>query len=87
MVQMALLGSSSFDVSQIEPTSLSFHGARPSDISIQDVNNDGIPDLLLQFRNPDVRLSPSATRVRVTGWLENSRAYVGESELSSGCPH
>lgn len=81
-VQMALLGSASLDVNQVEPSSLSFHGARPSNIAIQDVNNDGIPDLLLQFQRSEVRLAPYATRVRLTGWLKNSRAFVGEDRIT-----
>ena len=85
-LQMALAGSASLDVNQVELSSLSFHGARPANITVEDVNNDGIPDLLLQFRRSEVRWPPNAARVRLTGWLKNSRSFVGEAELSIGCP-
>jgi hypothetical protein len=83
--QVALLGSSTFDASQVDQLSLSLHGASPVNISLQDVNNDGIPDLLLEFRGSDVGISPRAMRVRLTGWLKNSRSFVGEAQLAAAC--
>jgi hypothetical protein len=79
--KVALLGSERFDVNQVDVTSLHFHGARPIDVSFADVNDDGIPDLLLEFLSADVHLSPHATRVRMTGWLKNSRAFTGEDAV------
>jgi len=61
----------------VELSSLNLHGAHPVDISVQDVNNDGIPDLLLEYRSADVHISPRATHVRLTGWLKNSRSICG----------
>jgi hypothetical protein len=82
MMHVALLGSSTFDVNQVELSSLNLHGAHLASISVQDVNNDGIPDLLLEFRSADVHISPQATQLRLTGWLKNSRSFVGEAQLS-----
>ena len=86
ILQIAVLGSPRLDVNQVELSSLTFHGARPTNISVQDVNNDGISDLLVQFRGSEVRLAPNATRFRLTGWLKNSRTFVGEAEWSNVCP-
>jgi hypothetical protein len=83
--QLALLGSTNFDVNQVELSSLSLHGAHPVTISVEDVNNDGIPDLLLEFHMADAQLSARATRLRLSGWLKNSRAFVGEAEIVDGC--
>jgi hypothetical protein len=82
MMQVALLGSSTFDVNQVELSSLNLHGAHPVNISVQDINNDGVPDLLLGFRSAEVRMSPRATHARLVGWLKNSRSFVGEAQLS-----
>ena len=79
--KVALLGSERFDVNQVDVTSLHFHGARPIDVSFADVNDDGIPDLLLGFLGADVHLSPHVTRVRMNGWLKNSRAFMGEDAV------
>jgi hypothetical protein len=78
-VQLALLGSAAFDANQVDLNSLSLHGAHPASITVSDVNNDGIPDLLLEFQGSEVHVSPRATHVRLTGWLKNSRSFVGEA--------
>jgi hypothetical protein len=79
--QLALLGSPSFDVNQIELASLSAPGARTLAVGIENVNGDGVPDLLLQLP-PGAGSSP---RVRLTGWLKNSRAFVAEAENPGRC--
>jgi hypothetical protein len=81
-VRVAVFGSEHLDVSQVDKASLRFHDDRPLRIDAMDVNGDGIPDLLLEFRKHDVRLSSHATRARLTGWLQNSRALVGEEAVS-----
>jgi hypothetical protein len=70
------------DVNQVDITSLHFHGARPVSVSVVDVNHDGIPDLLLEFPSADIHLSRDASRARVTGWLKNGRAFVGEDAVT-----
>jgi hypothetical protein len=83
--QLALLGSANFDVNHVEQSSLSLHGAHPLSVSVEDVNNDGIPDLLLEFHIVDAQTSPQTTHLRLSGWLKNSRAFVGETEMANGC--
>jgi hypothetical protein len=77
---LALLGSAHFDVDQVDLSSLSFHGAHPVSVSVQDVNGDGVLGLLLEFNTAKIRISPRATHVRLTGWLKNSRSFVAEAE-------
>src|SRR5260370_22508762 len=84
--QLALPGSSTFDVSQVDLASLTLHGAHATNVSVEDVNGDGVPDLLLEFPTADVQISPQATHVRLSGWLKNSRSFVGEVQLSARCP-
>ncbi len=85
-VRVALVGTDDFDVQQVEPSSLSFHGAKPISTTIQDFNGDGRPDLVLEFRNSEVRLSKQATRARLTGSLKSSQDFLGEAEVSAACP-
>jgi hypothetical protein len=82
---LALLGAPNLDVSQVDLASLSADGARPFAVSVEDVNNDGIPDLVLQLRKSDIRLPWYSTRVHLTGWLKNSRSFVGETEWAVDC--
>jgi hypothetical protein len=56
LTQLVRLGSSVFDVNQVELASLNVEGARPYDVSVQDVNNDGILDLVLLLHESEIRL-------------------------------
>ena len=80
-IQVALLGAENLDVRQVDPASLHFHGAVPLGTSIRDVNGDKIPDLMLEFRASDVHLLPGAAHARITGWMNNSQAFVGETAV------
>jgi hypothetical protein len=81
-VQVAVLGSHDLNVNDIDTSSLRFHSARVLSASVQDVNQDGIPDLLLEFPSFDMHLSPHAKRVRLSGWLKNSQLFVGEDQVT-----
>jgi hypothetical protein len=81
IVTVALLGSNDFDVNLVDSSSLTFHGAKPYNEQIHDINGDGIADLDLQFLGSGVQLSIQATRARLTGWLKNSQSFVGEGEI------
>jgi hypothetical protein len=85
--QVVLLGNADFNVNDVDLTSLNFHGARAMSREFRDVNNDGIPDLVIRFRGPETRLSQLATKGRLSGWLGNSRAFVGENEIGPADPN
>jgi hypothetical protein len=80
-VRVALLGNDKFDVSQVDTASLNFHGASALSSSVQDVNGDGIPDLLEVFDTSAVKLHPQASVGRLTGWLKNGQAFWGEDRI------
>jgi len=79
---IALLGSSSLDVRDVEPASLRFHGAGALRTEISDVNNDGRPDLMIAFDQATVRLDPRTRTGRLTGWLRSSQVFVGEDRVT-----
>ena len=78
---IALLGTSDFDVHDVEISSLESHGARPVGTAFQDVNGDGMLDLVITLRVPEVRLSPRTGRLQLSGWLKSSQAFVGEEPV------
>jgi hypothetical protein len=80
-VILALLGTTSFDVADVDPSSLAFHGAKALNVAMEDVNHDGIPDLVAAFNSWDVKLHPRATVARVTGWLKNGQSFSGEGKI------
>lgn len=58
VIPIAVLGSGSFDVARIKRESIRLvpSGAKPVQSSPEDVNGDGIGDLMLHFRAEDARL-------------------------------
>jgi hypothetical protein len=81
ILTVALLATGDFDPHQVDLSSLYFHHAKPVNTWFEDVNNDGMPDLVMQFRGSEVRLSKQATKAHLTGWLKNSQAFVGERDI------
>jgi len=80
-VTIALMGADDLNVSQVDVSSLRFHGARPMSTSVTDVDKDGKSDLFVTFNMADVKLDPKAKTARLTGWLKNSRVFVGEAQI------
>src|SRR5262249_53188240 len=56
VIPVAILGSTTLNVAQVDVASVVFAGARAVRYSFQDVNGDGIGDLVLQFRSQDTDL-------------------------------
>ncbi len=81
-VSVALLGSNDFDVGEVESASLEFHGAQLVGFMIQDIDGDGKPDLLATFEMRKMKLHPSATSARLSGWLKNSQLFIGEAAVN-----
>ena len=80
-VSVALLGSDDFDVSEVDPASLGFHGAKLLGATVGDIDGDGKPDLVAVFEMQGVRLHPGATLATLSGWLKNSQLFVGEDAV------
>jgi hypothetical protein len=78
---VALLATRDFDVTQVDLTSLRFHSATPVSTNLHDVNGDGVPDLVIEFRASDIRLANDASTARISGWLNNSQIFFGEDQI------
>jgi uncharacterized repeat protein (TIGR01451 family) len=81
-VTVAILGSASFDVTQIDLTSLHLHGVTPLSTSVGDVNADGFPDLVATFDSAQLHLNPRATTVRLNGWMNNSQRFSASAPIT-----
>ncbi|HTQ85575.1 MAG TPA: choice-of-anchor D domain-containing protein [Candidatus Solibacter sp.] len=81
LLNLAILGTPNLEVNEIDPTSLRMHGASPVRTQILDVDGDGRPDLVATFEMSAIRLHPSAKRIRLSGWLKNSRLFFGEDRI------
>jgi hypothetical protein len=50
--------------------------------TIQDIDGDGEPDLVATFEMRKMKLHPSATSARLSGWLKNSQVFIGEDAVT-----
>ena len=85
---VAILGTSSFAVSAVDPTTVTFAGAPVSShtngslfAAYDDVNNDGIIDLLLHFSIENVQLSSGDTTAILFGQLHDSTSITGQDSV------
>jgi endo-1,4-beta-xylanase len=80
VVPLALLGSESFDVAQIDPATLAFGpgGAAPAHRNgphAEDVSRDGIMDRVVHFRTPATGLAVGDTEACLTGETFDGMAF------------
>src|ERR1041384_6238275 len=88
VVPVAILGSSSVNVNDINTTSLTFNGLavrvkgnNQNQCSVQDVNSDGIPDLVCQFQDDTSNWLQGSTVGAVSGQLSNGTAIRGTDSI------
>ncbi len=69
LIPVAILGSVTFDVADVDVTTLAFgpDGASPVHGALEDVNGDGLTDLVLQFRTQETGIASGDTEACLTG--------------------
>jgi len=85
VIPVAILGSAVLDVSDIDPGSILFEGMAVKAVGknnkllahIEDVNGDGIDDLVVQIQNGENSLSPGDTEATIAGYLGDGTLFVG----------
>lgn len=66
-VPVAVLASNTFDARTVDPSSISFAGAPVVRSSIEDVNHDGKPDLVVHVNTADLKLTAGDTQAVLVG--------------------
>jgi len=67
VVSVAVLTTGDFDASDVEPSSVVFAGAKPVRWTLEDVDDDGAPDMLFHFKTQDlVDLDENSTEAMLT---------------------
>lgn len=82
VTEVAVLSTSSFDATAIDPTTLRFGpGAAPpassQQVRFKDVNGDGYADLTVKFGTVEAALDPTADRACLTGKLPDGVTFQG----------
>lgn len=88
VIPVAVLGSSSFDVSQIDPSSLSFggltvrvRGNKEPQCAFEDSNMDGYPDLVCQFEDDPVNWAEGEDQAELTGTTLEGIVFHGTDSI------
>ena len=76
---VAILSTPTFDATTVDPNSVKFGptGASPVHTSIEDVNGDGIPDLMFQFNTAQTGIAAGNTQACLTGKTTSGLNIVG----------
>jgi hypothetical protein len=88
VIPVAILGSESFDVADIDSTTLTFgpDDAEPAHRRgghAEDVNGDGAMDLVSHFRTQDTGITSETDRVCVSGKTLDGAAFEGCGAIRS----
>lgn len=84
VVPVAILSSNTFDATSVDPGSVRFGpaGAAPTDSGhVEDVNNDGIADLVFQFPTPATGIVCGDTAETLTGKTLSGTAIRGSDSV------
>ena len=76
---VAILSTPTFNATTVDPHSVKFgpNGASPVHTSIQDVDGDGTPDLILQFSTTQTSITAGNTQACLTGKATSGLNIVG----------
>lgn len=84
VIPVAILGSSDYDVSDIDVSSLAFGPGGASaahDGHLEDVNDDGLTDLVVHFPTQDTGLSDGDTEATLTGQTNGGQDLEGSDSV------
>jgi DNA-binding beta-propeller fold protein YncE len=81
VVPVAILGSQSFNVVDVDVSTVSFAGALPEKFAYEDVNSDGLIDLVFHFRTQHLQLTSSSTEAILIGKLRDGRSITGTDSV------
>jgi hypothetical protein len=79
---VALLGSGGFDPSTVDPSTVLFAGGAAAGMQVEDVNADGVPDLVAQFAVPDLTLPEGTSQACVNGRTLGGVPFTGCGEVT-----
>ena len=85
MTTVAILTTSTFDATTVDPTTVRFGKtgtkAAPVQATVADANGDGVPDLVLRFRTQDTGLQCGDTSAVLTGQTVSGQAIQGSDSI------
>ena len=80
-VSAAIFSSASFDATQVDPSTVRLAGAPAVRSSIEDVDGDGRPDIVVHVLRSLLQLTPADTEATLTGTTTSGRKIVGRDTV------
>jgi hypothetical protein len=87
-IPVAVFSSASFDATQIDPATVTLSGASVArnnqgawQVSVSDVNGDGLPDMVLHFETDQLLLGPADTAAVVEGQTLGGNTFRGTDSV------
>lgn len=81
VVPVAVLGSPRFGVIDVDVYQVTFAGASPQHFGYEDVNLDGISDLIFHFPTENLQLTGASTEATLNGKLRNGMTFTGTDSV------
>lgn len=78
---VAILSTATFDATTIVPTSVTFDGGTPSACRAQDVNGDGINDLVCDIRTQSMSIPSGTSEATLTGQTSGGTQVQGQEQI------
>ena len=78
---VAILSSPGFNVVDVDVNTVTFADASPESFVYEDVNSDGVSDLVFFFRTQDLHLTTSITDATLTGKLRDGGSITGADSV------
>lgn len=83
VVPVAVLTTTNFDASNVDPSTVKFAGASPVRWTMEDVNGDGRLDMLFHFKTQDlVDLNENSTEATLSGHTIDKRPIEGTDSMN-----
>jgi hypothetical protein len=89
VIPVAILSTNAFNATTVDPTTVRFgtnNAKNSSPASVEDVNGDGRPDLVLHFRSQDTGIACGDSVVTLTGKTTANISFTGSEAIQTvGC--
>jgi hypothetical protein len=84
LLPVAIMGSSVYDISQVDPGSVTFEGASPvRPAKIKDINLDGMPDMLFKFAIQATDIECGDTEATLSGQTWDGVDVTGTDTINT----